>query len=353
MSHPTAHATKDEPSRWSLYLQAIFWRALMGLGMFQHKLAFPRPLKPRFTKYIDTTLAAMPGRIRLVFYTPKDYGAKGNEGKKYPCIVNFHSGGFTLGAATDDCRWATAVCEQADTIVCSVDYRRAPEHPFPTAVEDGTDAVMWIWDHADELGIDGDRVGVSGFSSGGNLAITVPLMLQDVLLRRRGAEPPQVSSDAPFGLPREHRAVKLIVAWYPTTDYTEPREERRKIIDHPEKQMPKFFPKLFDASYLHPANEVKLDSPYLSPAVASDELLQLLPDDILMYTCEWDELLDEGKRVKDRVEKLGKKIKYKMIEGVQHGWDKNPNPFKVDPIAQEVYAEACKEIRRVFHVGQS
>ncbi|KAG8942179.1 hypothetical protein FRC00_011977, partial [Tulasnella sp. 408] len=160
-----------------------------------------------------------------------------------------------------------------------------------------------------------------------------------------------VSSDAPVAAPREHHAIKLIVAWYPNTDYTEGREQRRKIITHPDKEIPRFLWNLFDASYLHPQKEVKLDSPYLSPAVASDEVLQLLPEEILMYTCEWDELVEEGKRLKDRVKKLGKKIKYKMIEGVPHGWDKNPNPFKVDPIAQEVYAEACKEIRRVFHGG--
>ncbi|KAG8908479.1 hypothetical protein FRC00_011177, partial [Tulasnella sp. 408] len=157
MSHPSAHGIIDKPSRWPLYIQAVFWRVLMGLGMYQHKLPAPHPLKPRFVKYIDTTLSAVPGRVRLVFYTPKDHKTPGNEGKKYPCIVNFHGGGFTMGTATDDCRWATAVCEQADTIVCSVDYRLAPEHPFPTALEDSADAVMWIWDHADELGIDADR----------------------------------------------------------------------------------------------------------------------------------------------------------------------------------------------------
>ncbi|KAG9046726.1 hypothetical protein FS837_003792 [Tulasnella sp. UAMH 9824] len=344
MSHPTAHGIINKPSRWPIYSQAVFWRFLMGLGMYQHKRPSPRPLEPRFVKHIDTTLSAVPGRVPLVFYTPKDYKAPGNESKKYPCIVNFHGGGFTMGTATDDCRWATAVCEQADTIVCSVDYRLAPEHPFPTALEDSADAVMWIWDHADELGIDADRVGVSGFSSGGNLSLTVPLRLQDAL-RQDGA--------APAVLPHQRHAIKLIVAWYPDTDFTEGREERRRIVDRPEKELPGFFWRMFDNAYLYPPEEVPLDSPYLSPAVASDEVLQLLPEEIILYTCEWDQLLDEGRRFKDRVEKLGKKIKYKMIEGVTHGWDRDPDPFKAGPITQEVYAEACKEIRRVFHGEQS
>ncbi|KAG8917469.1 hypothetical protein FRC01_002434 [Tulasnella sp. 417] len=334
-----AHAGSSQlcdPSRRLLYLQAVFWRVLMDLGMWQHTLPSPRPLKPRFVKYVDTTLAAIPGRIRLVFYTLKDYGAPGNEGKKYPCIVNFHGGGFTLGTASDDCRWATALCEQADTVVCSVDYRRAPEHPFPTAVKDGTDAVMWVWDHAAELGTDGDRLG-----------------LQDALLRRRGAEPSQVSSDAPLVLSHEHRAIKLSIPWYPLTDFTATKEERRKTITRLDKALPQFFNRLFDSSYLHSTEEVKLDSPYLSRGVASGELLRFMPDEILMYTCEWDELRAEAERFTDRVKKLGKKIKYRMVEGVPHGWDRDPNPFKVNPVTLEVYAEAAKEIKRVFYGEQS
>jgi len=335
--------------RLSLQAQAIWWRSLMGIGMYLHRLAPPRPLSPKFIKHIDTTLAVhRRGSIRLAFYTPVDYGKAGNT-KRYPCIVNFHGGGFTMGAATDDARWATAVVQQADTILCSVDYRRAPEFPFPTAVEDGADAVMWIWDHAEELGIDANKLGVSGFSAGGNMAITVPLRLQDALLRRRGAEPPQVSSDAPVVLEHEHRVVKLVIAWYPATDYTRTRAVRRKSNRRPDKELPTFFTKLFDAAYLYPPKEVMLDSPYLSPGAASDELLRFLPEDFLLYTCEWDELLEEGEMFRDRLRTLGKSVKYRMIEGVRHGWDKSPNPLRPDPVAQEWYQEACQEIKRVFH----
>lgn len=51
-------------------------------------------------------------------------------------------GGFTLGAETDDCRWFGAVMEMTDALIATVDYRLAPEHPFPTAVEDGVDAIL-------------------------------------------------------------------------------------------------------------------------------------------------------------------------------------------------------------------
>jgi len=254
-----------------------------------------------------------------------------------------------MGTATDDARWATAVVQQADTIVCSVDYRLAPRYPFPTAVEDGADAVMWIWDHAEELHIDADKIGVSGFSAGGNMAITVPLRLQDALLRRRGAEPPQTSSSAPRVTQQEHRIVKLVVAWYPSTDYTRSREERRKSLERPGMGLPGLLTHLFDASYIYPPKEIMRDSPYLSPGVASDELLRFLPDDFLLYTCEWDMLLAEEERFRDRLRALGKGVKYRMIEGVPHGWDKMPNVLRPDPVAEEYYREACKEIKSVFH----
>lgn len=318
----------------------------MRIGLWIHRLGPPRPISPTFTQSIPTTIAATPGRIRLVFYTPRNYG---RSGKLYGCLVNFHGGGFTIGSATDDARWATTVVQQTDSIVCSVDYRLAPEHPFPTAVEDGADAVLYIWDHAEDLGIDRNKIGVSGFSAGGNMCFTVPLRLQDILLRRRGAEPPEVSSDAPRVLEQEHKVVKGIFAFYPSLDFTKSREERRLSNPHA-RRLPKWYPKLFDKAYLFPRLELKLDSPYLSPGVASNELLRFLPEDgISIYTCEYDSLLVEAKVFTKRLRGLGKTVRYKMVEGAMHGWDKMPNAVRGEHAsATELYREACEEIRRLF-----
>lgn len=69
-----------------------------------------------------------------------------------------------------------------------------------------------------------------------------------------------------------------------------------------------------------------------------------------MHTCEWDMLLDESQTFHQRLiaPPLSKHVFYKMVEGVPHGWDKAPNPWKPTPGVREHYLRACKELRRIF-----
>ncbi|KZW00615.1 alpha/beta-hydrolase [Exidia glandulosa HHB12029] len=342
----TAVTTKPASSthfrRWPLILEARIWRSLMRIGMWMHKLAPPRPSKPSFSLHIPSTLSPRSGNIRLVFYVPPEY-ERGSQ-QQWPVLVNFHGGGYTLGEPTDDARWAMALVQHAGVVCCSVAYRRAPEYPFPTAVEDGADALLYMLDHASELSLDADKLGVCGFSAGGNMALTATLLLQDALLRRAGG------SETPEQAQKRHAAVKLVVSWYPPVDVTLTRDQRRASGSRPDKALPAFFTTLFDKSYLWPPGTVELDSPYLSPGVAADDLLQLLPHELVIYTCEWDQLWDEGEKFRKRMEGLGKRVRGRVICNVAHAWDKGPNPLRENRIAREAYLEACGEIRRVFNL---
>lgn len=332
----------------------------------------------------------------------------------YPVVLNFHGGGFTLGSATDDARWCGTVVDECHAVVVSVDYRLAPECPFPTAVEDGVDAVLYVYRHAEELGIDQNKVALSGFSSGGNMAFTVPLRLYDEIAgfpRDEVSRPPTAKqradralhgvassiqehapwsneSDAssstrvasssaneevldpnepPLSVQRKLKkadtfetiterdipniSIRCIIPWYPSLDYTRTREQRRATCVRKDQELPAIFTDLFDESYLHPPDTISLDSPYLSPGVAPTSLLKnALPQEIIMHTCEWDMLLDEGQAFHDRLTspEIDKNVWYKMVEGVPHGWDKAPNPWKPTPGVREHYLKACKEMRRVF-----
>ncbi|KAK5078744.1 hypothetical protein PMZ80_011287 [Knufia obscura] len=339
--------------RWLIGLQASILRKSMEFGMFINALHSPRPPAPSFCRRIPVTISRRKGFIDLLFYTPKDYSMPHgvDTGRRYPVMVNFHSGGFTLGRASDDAPWASIVVEVVHAVVVCVEYRLAPQFPFPTAVEDGADALMYIMQRAEELKLDAERICVSGFSSGGNMAFTVPLLLQSENRRMRTDRESSGESVASTA-PRTVQQVALIVSWYPTTDYaTYTREERRKCNTQPGKEPPKFFTTLFDAAYIHPIYEVSLSNPYLSPSLAPDDMLRKLPDDVLIYTCEWDGLRAEAERFKAYLaNELQKRVRYRMVPEVTHAWDKKPH-LKGNGFEESVYREACFEIKRIFDDG--
>lgn len=322
----------------------------MAIGMYFHKLASPRPKPHSFSVHITPTISTAKGSIELVFYAPRGYRRPSKAPSSdishhtaYPVVVNFHGGGFTLGSPYDDARWASTVTESVNAVVMSVGYRLAPEHPFPTAVEDGVEAILWLSKHGESMGLDCRNMALSGFSSGGNLCFTVALRLE--------AEYKKLSDGALNPNPEVNSAKpRALVSWYPVVDYTRSRAERRA--SNPggvDKSLPLFLTDIFDASYLHPPSAITTDNPYLSPAVAPDStLINGLPTHIALYTCEWDQLFVEGEAFRTRLASLGKQITGEPVRGVRHGWDKAPNPFKADLKAEVVYREACAELRKVF-----
>ncbi len=122
---------------------------------------------------IEDSIAAQDGlRIPVRVYRPVGAPAK------LPTVVFFHGGGFVLGSVdlADDI--ARKLCRDVEAVVVSVDYRLAPEHPFPAAHDDALAATLWVLRNAGALGGDPLRVAVAGESSGGNLAASTALTLR-------------------------------------------------------------------------------------------------------------------------------------------------------------------------------
>jgi len=330
----------------------------MSVGMTIHRLARPQPPSYTFRRLIPSNFSSQPGSFLLYFYCPTSWRTRHqNPDQKYPVVVNFHGGGFTIGNACDDARWAAAVVEQVGAVVVSVDYRLAPEAPFPVGVKDGVEALLYLSEHAEELGLDVHNFAISGFSAGGNMAFSVPLRLQaEIQASKEGKTDDTNSVYSGREVEGEEGEIwdgklKAIIAWYPSVDFTVPRSEREKIPKRPDLMMPKFFTDLFDASYLSPPT-LDLSSPYLSPGKAPDELLRGLPDEICIYACEYDGLSVEAEAFRKRLEEeIGKKVRWKMVEGAPHAWDKSPNPRRTMEGVDRFYRDACSVLRGTFELS--
>ena len=330
----------NAPSSRFLALQARILRFLTRIGIWLHTFPKPTPPAPSFIRYYTSTAlndGTNPARLQLAFYVSADYACQIQHGKRYPVVVNFHGGGFTMGRPSDDARWAATLVRNLSAVVVAVAYRLAPENPFPTAVEDGVCALLHISAHADALGLDARKISLSGFSAGGNLAFTILLRLQTYLESLALGE----NHHAGGRIVPPRPSIVAIIAWYPSLDYRLSRSQRRAASLRPEKTLPSFLTNLFDASYL-PEPSTCVTSPYISPAAATDEaLITALPRDIALYMCEWDMLLQEGMEFGERLERLGKRVRCVVIGERGHAFDKKPWPFGLDRKVGVYYGQAC------------
>ena len=388
-------------NRVVLLVKAVILRVLMRIGMFLHGYPMPWPPRPSFKITLPCPSSSCSSPAKLLFYTPRDYplsststaSPQSNRGQqKYPVVVNFHGGGFCLGSASDDARWARMVVNTANAVVVSVDYRLAPEWPFPAAVDDGVDALLYLKSHAEELCLDISRVALTGFSAGGNLAFTVPLRLhsrlQNSLKKSHSSgensnnsndtdDDASITKSVPVMRDRitgSPLRILSITSWYPVLDFVVPRHVRRSRSAIPSKTLPSFLTSLFDKAYLpRPADS---ESPYSSPLRAEKAALRdALPADIFIYMCEWDMLVDEGKEFVQRLEacdddddvggaigpgaqaedEMGvrkkKRVRSTLIEQSVHAWDKSANPFRDQGRIDVLYMAASEQLKRIFETA--
>ncbi|HEX6858893.1 MAG TPA: alpha/beta hydrolase [Caulobacteraceae bacterium] len=131
------------------------------------------PAAPRDLDVRDLTIDGAEGPLKARLYTPKDAGASG------PGLVYFHGGGFVIGDLDTHDSFLRRLAAASGVRVLSVDYRLAPEHPFPAPHDDALAATRWAIEHAAEIGFDRKRIAVGGDSAGGNLAAYLALELKN------------------------------------------------------------------------------------------------------------------------------------------------------------------------------
>ncbi|BBZ39643.1 flavin-containing monooxygenase [Mycobacterium conspicuum] len=131
------------------------------------------PPGPDVGEIIDDVMPGPAGDLAYRLYRPPTPGP-------HPVIVYFHGGGYVLGGATSDDPLCRDLCVRSDAIVISADYRHAPEHRFPAAIDDGMAALRWVADNTEALGGRPGRLAVCGWSAGGGIAAVVCRLARDM-----------------------------------------------------------------------------------------------------------------------------------------------------------------------------
>jgi acetyl esterase len=208
-----------------------------------------------------------------------------------PLLLFVHGGGWVYGDLESHdgvCRFLT---EQSGVRVLAVDYRKAPEHRYPAALDDCFAAYSWLCDHAADLGADTSRVAIGGDSAGGNLAIAVCLRARE------------------RGLPKP--VAQMLV--YPATDFSQRLPSRGMFGQG--FYLSKEFMDRCEAAYVPPGADTT--DPLLSPLQAKD--LSGLPP-AYVVTAGFDPLRDEGEAFARRIADDGGVVELKRHAGLIHGF---------------------------------
>ena len=233
----------------------------------------------------DLTIPVEHGDIAARIYRPDVAGPA-------PTVVFVHGGGFVIGDIETHDNQARAICAGADAVVVSIDYRLAPEEPWPAAVDDSYAAVCWAADTIDTLGGDPDRLAIAGDSAGGNLSAIVALRCRD-----RGPA----------------LAAQLLI--YPGVDM-DPDAPYQSRVDNAEGYFLTADDMVwFRDHYVGTASD--FSDPDMSPIKASD-LTGLAP--AVIATAEYDPLRDEGNAYADALRAAGVEVDAQCYAGMIHGF---------------------------------
>jgi acetyl esterase len=223
--------------------------------------------------------------IEVCVITPRDLAAP------VPALYWIHGGGFVLGDIDADIEAPVHVAATLGVVAVSVEYRLAPEHPFPAPAEDCYAGLQWLARHAGDLGVDPERIAIGGVSAGGGLAAAVALMARD-----RGGP-----------------ALCLQVLDIPELDDRLMTASMLAYADTPVWSHPNAI--LSWQAYLGQDRGAGT-SPYAAPARAAD--LSGLPP-AYVVTCEFDPLRDEGIEYARRLIEAGVPTELHHYPGTFHG----------------------------------
>jgi acetyl esterase len=278
--------------------------------------AFAAPQPPSRATSVAAVLDHRAGSpaaaVRVREYRPVSSGA-------LPAVLYVHGGGYTVGTLDGVDEVCRRIAVQAACSVFSVEYRLAPEHAYPAALDDVRAAHAWLLDQATSLGVDPRRVAVAGDSAGGGLVASLCLDL-----RKRGCAQP---------------VLQLLV--YPAVDDAFTRPSWRDFTDAP--LLGAEDAKWFWRQYV---GEAALAPDELAAPMRAASLAGLAPAHVM--TAEVDPLRDDAEAYADRLAAEGVPVTRARYTGVFHGFFTEVETFTT---ARQAVADACARLRSAFGLG--
>jgi acetyl esterase/lipase len=252
----------------------------------------------------DHEIPVAGGTIRARSYRPTDGDGLG-------LVVYFHGGGWLLGSHESHDTICRSLANASGAVVLNVDYRKAPEHKFPTAVDDAWAALEWGVAHAAELHADPARVAVAGDSAGGNLAAVLAQMARDAggpALRFQLLIYPVTTADIDTGFDMTYEAHFLYrdeILWHQEHYFRTPEDGRD----------PRVSPVLGDAAGLPPAQ---------------------------IQSAECDPLHVQAEQYRDHLRAAGVAVDYRSYDGMIHGYFGLESVFPVAADAMRAAGDALR-----------
>ena len=272
---------------------------------------FSGPPEPPVAVVRDTAFAGPHGDVPVRVYRPER--ATDPEADPTRLLVYVHGGGWTLGTLDSVDGPCRELATRTEAVVVSVDYRLAPEHPFPVAVEEAAAAVEWAATVAPSLGADPSRIGVAGTSAGGTLAVAAGLHARE------------------FGGPTLAGQFLL----YPIAGHDFETEAYEENADGP--LLTRADMRWFYEQYLR--SPVDAHNPFAVPLAAND--LGGLPP-ATVVTAGFDPLRDDGVALADRLEAAGTPTTHRHYPAMAHGFCSLTDRVTV---ADEAMAAVATDVR--------
>ncbi|MEI7592153.1 MAG: alpha/beta hydrolase [Actinomycetes bacterium] len=265
---------------------------------------------PPITHVEDRTVPGPSGEVAIRVYRPS------NSNSLPGILVWFHGGGWCLGSLESGDGPPRSLAQSSGAVVVSVDFRLAPEHPFPAGIDDCWSTVQWVAAHGHELGGDPQRLAVGGESSGGNLAALVAIKARD-------AGGPNICHQL-LANPSTDLTLSLASTDDYATGYFLSKQTMTWFID------------------LYLERQIDRRDPAVSPLFTSD-LSGVAPASV--FTAGFDPLRDEGTAYVDALRRDGSEAQHYHYDSLTHAYF---SMAPISPVANQALAEAGAVLRSVL-----